>query len=265
MTEAFSIVPVAAALDSRLTKTHYRVLIALLSFRNKNTDTVWPSRKKLAERCGLAETRISTTTSELVKLGWLKKTGKGGYSKASEYTICVPETVTEPVTVNDETTVTKPVTVTTSVTVTEPVTTTVTEPVTKTVTEPVTRIEETNEETNEETIGKSAESWKIPSWINPQAWKEFEQHRKEIRQPLTNLARTKAAKSIIGLNAEQQQACVDETIQNRWKGLFPKNHMGKSNGPHQQDNRSRAKRVADKLDEIARRDISENGFSEVLG
>lgn len=37
------------------------------------------------------------------------------------------------------------------------------------------------------------------------------------------------------------------------------------NETNQRDNRSRAKRVSDKLDEIARRDIEENGFTNELG
>lgn len=36
------------------------------------------------------------------------------------------------------------------------------------------------------------------------------------------------------------------------------------NGAHQQDNRSAAKRVSDKLDEIAKRDIEQNGLPDIL-
>lgn len=41
-------------------------------------------------------------------------------------------------------------------------------------------------------------------------------------------------------------------------------HRGQSNGYEQKDTRSRAKKVSDKLDEIARRDIEENGFAQTL-
>ena len=65
-------VPVEVALDQRLSKTHLRVLISLLSFRSRNSDTVFPARYELAARTGLAETKISTATSELEALGWLQ-------------------------------------------------------------------------------------------------------------------------------------------------------------------------------------------------
>lgn len=157
-----SIVPIEVCLDHRLTLTQIRVLVALFSFRNKDTGVAKVKRSTLSERCGYPETRISTTTSELVSLGWIEKEGKGGFSQPSSYRVTTPDlaTITESVTVNGDVTVTRPVTVlravtvtepvtiTQSVTVTEPVTTTVTELVTPTVTEPVTRIkgiEQSNE------------------------------------------------------------------------------------------------------------------------
>ncbi|MCB1722059.1 MAG: hypothetical protein KDI11_09915, partial [Alphaproteobacteria bacterium] len=69
--------------------------------------------------------------------------------------------------------------------------------------------------------------WQQPPWINQSAWNEFETHRKEIREPLSNMARTKAANLLKNLTHEQQQECIDKTIQNRWKGLFPER---KNNG-----------------------------------
>lgn len=106
MASPFSIVPVEVCMDSRLTKMQLRVLIALLSFRNKNTDTVWPKREQIALKCGYAITVISRVTTQLVELGWLEKVGKGGFSKSSEYRITVPNLVT----VDGATTVTGSVT-----------------------------------------------------------------------------------------------------------------------------------------------------------
>lgn len=106
----FAIVPIEVARDRRLTLMQTRVLIALLSFRNKNTNLVFPRRKLIAERCGYTLANISRTTSELVELGWLQKTGSGGRSKASRYRVTVPEqeTVSEPETVSDPGTKTVP-------------------------------------------------------------------------------------------------------------------------------------------------------------
>ena len=91
MGEIFSIVPLEMWADKRLTLKQMRVLGVLFSFRGKNTDTVWPSRALIAGRCGMSPCHVSTATSELERLGWLQKDGKGGHSKSTRYTITVPE------------------------------------------------------------------------------------------------------------------------------------------------------------------------------
>lgn len=138
-TPIFSIIPIEVALDDRLTKMQLRVLIALLSFRNKNTDTVWPKRETLAERCGYDVRTISRVTTQLVELGWLQKSGQGGFSKASEYRVTVPdldtvvlgETVSELGTEDRASTVSGSETVAKPETVASSGTTTVSEPGTK--------------------------------------------------------------------------------------------------------------------------------------
>jgi hypothetical protein len=88
----FSIVPVEAWADTRLTLECMRVLGALLSFRTRNTDTVWPSREALSARCGgMHVVNVSKATSKLCELGWLQKVGDGGNSRAARYKITVPE------------------------------------------------------------------------------------------------------------------------------------------------------------------------------
>lgn len=61
----------------------------------------------------------------------------------------------------------------------------------------------------------------MPDWVNAEAWAEFEAHRTQIRKPLKDLARTKAANLLKGLSHEQQQQCIDKSIQAGWAGLFP--------------------------------------------
>jgi hypothetical protein len=101
----FAYLPIEVFLDKRLTLEQVRVLGALFSFRSKNSDTVWPSRQAIANRCGMHLSNISTATSALVRLGWLTKDGKGGHSKATRYTITVPDTVAQSATVADAATV----------------------------------------------------------------------------------------------------------------------------------------------------------------
>jgi DNA-binding MarR family transcriptional regulator len=87
----FSIVPIEACADPRLTPTELRVLIALLSFRNKDTTLCNPKRESVAERTGLSENQVSKATTGLERHGWLKKDGKGGSGRSCHYVITVPE------------------------------------------------------------------------------------------------------------------------------------------------------------------------------
>lgn len=110
MNGIFSIVPIEVWRDKRLTLEQMRVLGVLFSFRGKNTDVVWPSRAEIAARCGMNVCNISSATTALERLGWLMKEGKGGHSKATRYTITVPEfpevgTVAHSATVADSATV----------------------------------------------------------------------------------------------------------------------------------------------------------------
>lgn len=123
----FAIVPVEACIDPRLTKMQLRMLIALLSFRNKNTDTIWPKRETLAKRCGYSINTVSKITGQLVDLGWLIKTGSGGRSSSSSYKVTVPDLDTV---LHDET-VAEVETVSNSETVSEPGNKTLAEPATK--------------------------------------------------------------------------------------------------------------------------------------
>lgn len=68
---------------------------------------------------------------------------------------------------------------------------------------------------------KSAEKWEPLPNLNQAAWSEFEQHRREIRKPLTNQSRTKNANILVRYPPAVQQAMVDRTIANRWAGVFP--------------------------------------------
>lgn len=88
---AFIFCPLEVLTDRRLKPTQRNVLLALYSFRGKNTNTVHPSRDALAERSGYRPTFISKVTTELEGLGWLTKEGRGGHSKSTRYALTVPE------------------------------------------------------------------------------------------------------------------------------------------------------------------------------
>lgn len=83
------------------------------------------------------------------------------------------------------------------------------------------------------------EDWKLPEGIDPAAWEEFEQHRKEIRKPLKNMGRTKNANILLKMTIPQQIEAINNTIANGWAGIFPpKNNPKKANNNHTDINKA---------------------------
>lgn len=80
---------------------------------------------------------------------------------------------------------------------------------------------DTDTDTDKPPLPPEGEVFVLPKSVDPAAWAEFEAHRKEIRKPLTDLARTKNANVLALLTKEQQRISVDESIRNRWTGVFP--------------------------------------------
>ena len=57
--------------------------------------------------------------------------------------------------------------------------------------------------------------------INPIAWQDFVNHRKEINRKLTPGAEKKNRQVLAGLPFDDQQEIVDQAIRSGWTGLFP--------------------------------------------
>jgi len=117
-------VPVAAFSDRRLTYRQLVVFGVLCSFRSHSSDlSVCQGRESIAERCKFHPSVISATTTELEKLGWIRKEGRGGRSSGGgSRRTCY--TITEPQIVSYYATVAECVTVATSATVADHVTVT---------------------------------------------------------------------------------------------------------------------------------------------
>lgn len=172
----FALVPYEIALDHRLTASQYRVLIAILSFRNRSTDQMNPRREMIAERCGYTINSVSRITAQLVNLGFLEKVGAGGRSKAVSYRFLVPETLSNPETVADPETVSNPDTKTLS------------NPDTKTLADPDRGIEQTKEQTKEQTRRARANGVLRPESVSPEVWSDFLEYRRSKRAKLTPTA-----------------------------------------------------------------------------
>jgi hypothetical protein len=68
--------------------------------------------------------------------------------------------------------------------------------------------------------------------INPEAWNDFLQHRKEMGKPFTDLAKTKVANKLKDYSYLEQQEAVNTSIESRWAGVFPKKTNGTNNETH---------------------------------
>ena len=88
----FSIMPIEAFLDDRLSKTDLRVLGAIISFADKK-GVCWPRREQISERCGLPVQKISYATTRLIDFGWLKKEGNGGCSRSANHYVLKPDLI----------------------------------------------------------------------------------------------------------------------------------------------------------------------------
>ena len=190
----FIIVPREIIEDDRLTLWQIKVLLALYSFRNKNTDLVYPSRESISKRCGIRKSGISKTTSELVDLEWLEKTGKGGKMKASEYRVTVPNTVQESCTVQESRT--------------------------QTVQESCTQ-----KNTKEEYPIKTPLTPQISNLLDQEVWEEFRLHRKKIKKPMSEYAERLMKKKLTRLQSEghDPNQLLQETIMNGWQGIVDPN------------------------------------------
>ena len=166
---AFAQVPIQVIQDSRLTLEQLRVLIALLSFGSKDGGSVWPKRALIAERTGMHPANISAATSALVKLGWLEKVGRDGFSKSACYTLKPPTTVADQATVADSATVAHSAT--------------------NTVADSATRKEQTIEQTKEQTkTYKRKPALVCPDDVPESVWADFLTLRKAKRAPMTATA-----------------------------------------------------------------------------
>ena len=206
-----SVVPIEVVQDKRLTLEQTRVLIALFSFRNKVTNTVWPSRAAIAERTGMHPSNISSATTALVNLGWLTKDGVGGFSKATRYTLCVPDFSTQ-------TTVAQQATVADAATVAQSAIQTVAERATQTVADQTTRKEQSIEQSIEQSKSKrvTAQSRSPvpsrPNEVTEQTWSDWLALRKAKRAPVSDtvvaMAQREADKAGLTLEAFLQIWCM---------------------------------------------------------
>jgi hypothetical protein len=202
----FSVVPIEVVKDPRLTLEQTRVLVVLFSFRNKTTNTVWPSRASIAERTGMHISNISSATTSLAALGWLTKEGLGGHSKATRYTLCVPDL--------PGTTVADSATVARSATVAE----SATRPLAESATGKEQSIEQSIEQKGETRM--RAPTFDLPDWINQAHWDTW--HSCPKRRKTTDQQKQMAVDKLDRWRREglDHAEALESAALAGWQGLF---------------------------------------------
>lgn len=76
----------------------------------------------------------------------------------------------------------------------------------------------------------------LPDWLPEELWKEFKQHRKEIKKPMTLLAQKKTIAQLEKMRANGQDitSVINQSIANGWQGIFELKSQGSGNGNNQQ-------------------------------
>jgi DNA-binding MarR family transcriptional regulator len=84
----YGMVPIALIQDDRVKVNMIKVYAALASFQG-NSDTCWPSRKKIVERSGISATAVSTALTALVEAGWIIREHRYAQNKSNVYSVLV--------------------------------------------------------------------------------------------------------------------------------------------------------------------------------
>ncbi|MDT8894211.1 hypothetical protein RSO41_06045 [Halomonas sp. I1] len=79
----------------------------------------------------------------------------------------------------------------------------------------------------------------LPDWLPADAWAELIEHRRQLKAPMNDLAKTKAINKLDKLRQDGSDpaAVIEQTIVNGWKGVFPV----KANVHRMEDHRPRPK------------------------
>ena len=71
------------------------------------------------------------------------------------------------------------------------------------------------------------------NWIEPDTWAAFVEMRKKLKAPLTPYAEKLVIRELVKLKTagHDPQACLDQSIMNSWRDVFPVRDKGLSTAP----------------------------------
>lgn len=85
--QRFAKVTEAMLADTRLSCRQFKILCALRMFADGDTGEAHPKKSQIAKATGIAENKIAGETRALVELGWIEKSGVGGFSSSATYIV----------------------------------------------------------------------------------------------------------------------------------------------------------------------------------
>lgn len=74
-------------------------------------------------------------------------------------------------------------------------------------------------------------------WIEPEAWEAFKEMRKKIKSPMTPFAEKLLVRELVKLKSsgEDPQACLEQSILNGWRDVYPLRDKGLSSAASSAD------------------------------
>lgn len=68
---------------------------------------------------------------------------------------------------------------------------------------------------------KKQEAFKIPSFINPEIWKDFEAMRKQVKRPMSERAKKLIVARLQKLGEDKANEILEQSIVNCWQDVYP--------------------------------------------
>lgn len=68
---------------------------------------------------------------------------------------------------------------------------------------------------------KKQEAFKIPSFINPEIWKDFEAMRKQVKRPMSERAKKLIISKLQSLGEDKANEILEQSIVNCWQDVYP--------------------------------------------
>lgn len=215
----FSILQSKAVSDSQLSDSQFRTLAALGTFGDKN-GYCFPSLKTLSALLNKSKPAISRDIKILVQLGYIEITRQhrpdGGY-KNNLYRLIFDTKELDPI---NDTLI--PINTDGNTLLTSEVNSLLTPEVntlTTHINDPINDNKDKNINDNNGIKTAIPEKLNVPEFLD--AWRNWEQYRKEIKKKLTPRTIELQLKKLAQYTPEEAAQMIVQSIENGWQGLFP--------------------------------------------